>query len=52
MREVLLQPKDDLKTIYKAAQEKIASRDLSEADQLLYRIEDIFEEIESELTGI
>ena len=49
LREVLLQRKDDLKTIYKTAQEKIASRNLSDADKLLYRIEDIFEEIESEL---
>lgn len=49
LREVLLQHKDDLKTSYKAAQEKIAIRNLSEADKSLYRIEDIFEEIESEL---
>ena len=49
LREALLQRKDDLKAIYKAAQENIANRNLSEADKLLYRIEDIFEEIESEL---
>jgi hypothetical protein len=49
LREVLLQRKDDIKTLYKAAQEEIANRNLSEADKLLYRIEDIFEEIEYEL---
>lgn len=49
LREILLQHKDDLKNIYKAVQEEIANRNLSNADKLLYRIEDIFEEIESEL---
>ena len=50
LRDVLLQHKDDLKTSYRAAQEQIANRNLSEADKSLYRIEDIFEEIELELS--
>ena len=50
LREVLLRRKNDLKTIYKDAQEHIAGRNLSGADKSLYRIEDIFEDIESELT--
>jgi len=49
LREVLLEHKDDLKVLYRAAQEQIANRNLSEADTFLYRIEDIFEDIESEL---
>ena len=49
LREVLIQHKDELKRIYAAVQEKIAKRNLSEADKLLYRIEDIFNEVESEL---
>ena len=49
LREVLIQYKDDLKKIYAAVQEEIANRNLSEADKLLYSIEDIFEEIESKL---
>ncbi len=49
LREVLIQHKDELKKIYAAVQEKIANRNLSEADKLLYRIEDIFNEVESEL---
>jgi len=49
LREVLLQHGDKLRDIYKNVQENIADRDLAQADKLLYYIEDIFNEIESEL---
>ncbi len=49
LRQVLIRYKDELKKLHTATQEEIANRNLSEADKLLYRIEDIFEEIESEL---
>jgi len=49
IRDTLIQHKDNLKRIYSNIQEHIANWNLSEADKLLYRIEDIFEEIESEL---
>jgi hypothetical protein len=49
LREVLLRHADKLRNLYNAIQENIADWNLSQADKLLYRIEDIFDEIESEL---
>ena len=49
LREVLLEHKDQLRKLYASIQENIANRNLAQADKLLYRIEDIFEEIEFEL---
>ena len=49
IREALIPHKDNLKNIYNTIQEHIANWDLSEADKFLYRIEDIFGKIESEL---
>ena len=49
LREALMPYKDELKKSYAAAEEEIANRNLAGADKLLYRIEDIFEEIESGL---
>ena len=49
IREILIQHKDNLKNIFSTIQKHIANWNLSKADKLLYSIEDIFEEIESEL---
>lgn len=49
IREILIPHKDNLKNIFSTIQKHIANWNLSEADKLLYSIEDIFEEIESEL---
>lgn len=49
LREVLFEYKDQLSELYKSVQENIADWNLSQADKLLYRIEDIFEDIEFKL---
>ncbi len=49
LREVLLRHGDKLRNLYKTIQENIADWNLAQADKLLYYIEDIFDEIESEL---
>jgi hypothetical protein len=46
---VLLRHADKLRSHYKSIQENIADWKLAQADKLLYGIEDIFDEIESEL---
>ncbi len=48
-REVLLRHKEKLGNLYNTVQENIANWNIAHADQLLYSIEDIFDEIESEL---
>lgn len=48
-REVLLRHREKLMNLYKTIQTNIADWNLAHADQLLYSIEDIFDEIESEL---
>ena len=48
-REVLIPLRDRLRKLHADAQDRIADRDLAGADTLLYRLEDIFEEIESGL---
>jgi len=49
LRAVLLRHADKLRSHYKSIQENIADWKLAQADKLLYGIEDIFDEIESEL---
>lgn len=49
LRGVLLRHSEKLRTQYKIIQENIADWKLSQADKMLYLIEDTFEDIESEL---
>ena len=49
LREALLRHSEKLRNQYKIIQENIADWHLAQADKLLYSIEDIFDEIESEL---
>ena len=49
LRGVLLQHRKKLQSLHKNIEEEIANWNLSQADRLLYHIEDIFDEIESEL---
>ena len=47
--QVLARHKAALKDLYSKIQEQIADRNLARADELLYQMEDIFDEIESGL---
>jgi len=49
LMEALLQHKDRLNNTDRLIQGNIADRHLAQADKLLYTIEDIFDEIESQL---
>ena len=49
LREVLLRHRENIRGLHKSIEENIADWNLAQADQLLYKIEDIFEKIESEL---
>ena len=49
LREVLLRHKENLRNLHKSIEENIADWNLAQADQLLYKIEDAFDKIESEL---
>lgn len=49
VREVLLRHRENLRNLHKGIEEDIADWDLAQADQLLYKIEDAFDKIESEL---
>jgi hypothetical protein len=49
LRDVFLRHRENLRTIYKSIEENIADWNLAEADRLLYKIEDAFDQIESEL---
>jgi len=49
LRAVLLRHGDLLRNTHKKIQENIADRQLAQADKLLYTLEDIFDEIESDL---
>jgi len=51
-REILLKHRSALHTLYEDIEERIADWHLAKADQLLYKIEDIFDEIEQELGRI
>lgn len=50
-KEILFKQKDPLKALYAEIEGHIADRKLFEADKALYKIEDIFEEIEYDLAG-
>ena len=50
IREVLLRHRDNLLNLYKSIEENIANWNLAQADRLLYKIEDEFDKIESELS--
>ena len=52
IREIVLKHKSALHGLYESIQEKIGDWHLAEADQLLYKMEDIFDEIERELGKI
>lgn len=47
--EVLLRPRENLRNLHKGIEENIADWNLTQADRLLYKIEDAFDKIESEL---
>ena len=49
VREVLLRHKENLRKLYKSIEGNIADWNLAQADQLLYKLEDEFDKIESEL---
>ena len=51
-RAVLRQHKEKLHALYERIEEQIADWHLSEADKLLYEMEDVFDEIERELEKI
>jgi hypothetical protein len=48
-RDVLLRHRENLRNLHKSIEENIADWNLAQADQLLYKIEDEFDKIESEL---
>ena len=48
-RDVLLRHRENLRNLHKNIEENIADWNLAQADQLLYKIEDVFDKIESEL---
>jgi hypothetical protein len=50
LREVLLPHREKLLSLHKSIEEHIGSWNLAQADRLLYDIEDIFDEIENELS--
>jgi len=49
LREVLLRHSEKLRNACKGIQDNIADWKLAQADKLLYQIEDIFDDMESEL---
>ncbi len=49
LRDVLLRHRENLKNLHKSTAENIANWNLAQADRLLYKIEDEFDKIESEL---
>jgi len=48
-REILLKYQDKLRRLHNEVEENIANWKLAEADQTLYQIEDVFDQIEWEL---
>jgi hypothetical protein len=51
-REILLQHRGPLHKLYEDIEAQIADWHLAQADQFLYKVEDIFDEIERELLKI
>jgi hypothetical protein len=50
LREVLMGHREKLLSLYKSIEEQLADWNLAQADKLLYSIEDIFDEMEAELS--
>lgn len=50
LREVLLQHRDKLLEFHKSIEKDIADWNLAQADKLLYKLEDIFDDIEAQLS--
>lgn len=51
-KQILLKYKDQLKALYTEIEGHIADRRLADADKALYKIEDVFEDIEYDLAGL
>jgi len=49
-RKILLKHKDNLRKLHKEIEEHIADWNLAQADKVLYQIEDVFDQIEWELS--
>lgn len=49
LREVLLRHRDKLLQVHKNVEKEIADWNLAQADKMLYKLEDIFDDIEAEL---
>ena len=49
LREVLLRHREELLSLHQSIEENLADWHLAQADKLLYKVEDVFDEIESEL---
>ena len=49
LREVLLRHRDSIRQIYKNIEKDIADWNLAQADKLLYKLEDIFDDLEAQL---
>jgi hypothetical protein len=49
LREVLLRRRDSIRQIYKNIEKDIADWNLAQADKLLYKLEDIFDDLEAQL---
>jgi hypothetical protein len=52
VKQILLKHKGRLKALYTEIEGHIADRKLSEADNVLYKLEDVFEDIEYDLAGL
>ena len=49
LREVLLQQRDKLRQLHKNIEKEIADWNLAQADKLLYKLEDVFDDLEAQL---
>jgi primosomal protein N'' len=49
LREVLLRQRDSLRQLHKDIEKDIADWNLAQADKLLYKLEDVFDEVEAQL---
>ena len=52
VKQILMNQKEVLKKLYAEIEDYIADRKLAQADKALYKIEDIFEQIEYDLAGL
>ena len=49
LREVLLRHRETLQQLYKNIEKDIADWNLAQADKLLYKLEDVFDDLEAQL---